>query len=95
MNTPHDGECDVALGRTMTFDPACDYPEDFHQENGEYLHRCRECGVDFVGHKHRPNLCRKCKAIAKAKWDALTDDERHAELAKTEIALETRRKSFT
>ena len=41
--------------------PGCDWPEDFADEdNGCYCHRCRYCGKPFVGHKRRPNVCKKC-----------------------------------
>lgn len=37
-----------------------DYPEDFHQENGQYWNRCLSCELEFVGNKHR----RRCKECA-------------------------------
>mgnify|MGYP000535290197 CR=1 FL=1 len=35
------------------------WPEDSGQENGDYMHRCRTCGHEFVGHKRR-STCRVC-----------------------------------
>lgn len=48
------------------------WSEDFSSENGNYSHVCRDCGQSFVGHKRRPPQCKKCAAVAKARWDALT-----------------------
>ena len=61
------------------------WPEDFGSENGAYGHVCRDCGQSFVGHKRRPNQCRKCALVAKAKWDALTP-EQQAEKEKAVMA---------
>lgn len=36
-----------------------DWPEDFHRENGMYMHSCPHCGHFFVGHKERW-ICRLC-----------------------------------
>lgn len=60
-------------------DPERDWTEDFGSENGCYGHTCRDCGERFTGHKRRPNLCRKCVAVAKAKWDALTPEQQTEE----------------
>ena len=51
------------------------WTEDYASDNGKYIHVCGDCGLGFVGHKRRPNQCRKCAAIAKAEWDALTPEE--------------------
>ena len=52
-----------------------DWPEDFGSENGAYGHVCRDCGKSFVGHKRRPDQCRKCARLAKAEWDAMTPEQ--------------------
>lgn len=52
-----------------------DWHEDFSHENGEYFCVCLGCGVEFVGHKRR-HICRKCHMSAKAKYDALTLEEK-------------------
>ena len=36
-----------------------DWPEDFEQENGNYVNVCVLCGEEFVGHKRRV-FCRAC-----------------------------------
>lgn len=36
------------------------YPEDFEFENGQYYIKCNDCGLDFMGNKHR-FVCKKCK----------------------------------
>lgn len=41
------------------FDPKRDWPEDFKHENGMYVRRCCNCGLDFVGHKRRV-VCGVC-----------------------------------
>lgn len=55
------------------------WTEDFAYENGNYGHVCRDCGKAFVGNKHRLPQCRKCAALAKAKWDAMTPEQQLAE----------------
>ncbi|MES1987009.1 MAG: hypothetical protein V4440_03095 [Pseudomonadota bacterium] len=37
-----------------------DYPEDFHQENGNYENSCCKCRCIFIGNKHRIE-CKQCK----------------------------------
>jgi hypothetical protein len=54
-----------------------DWPEDAPHENGQYFNRCLSCDADFIGHKRR-HICRKCHYEAKARYDALTPDERAA-----------------
>jgi hypothetical protein len=39
--------------------PGHDFPEDFHQENGQYLNACIRCNQAFVGNKHRI-VCKAC-----------------------------------
>ena len=53
-----------------------DWPEDFCLENGAYGHVCRDCGKSFVGHKRRPQQCRKCSDAAEAEWATLTPEQR-------------------
>jgi hypothetical protein len=35
------------------------FPEDYQQENGNYLNKCFRCLQEFVGHKDR-SKCRAC-----------------------------------
>ena len=58
-------------------DAACDWREDDGHENGSYYCKCLDCDADFVGHKRR-HICRKCHYEAKARYDALTPEERAA-----------------
>lgn len=52
-------------------------------ENGQYLGKCFQCGNSFIGHKHRM-ICKLCDASNKAKWDAMTEDER--QIARVKMA---------
>lgn len=54
-----------------------DWHEDAEHENGQYFNRCLSCDDDFIGHKRR-HVCRKCHYEAKAKYDAMTPEERAA-----------------
>lgn len=65
----------------MTGSPDCDWPEDSGHENGNYYNKCLACDFDFVGHKHR-HICRKCHYEAKARYEAMTLEERDAHDAK-------------
>jgi hypothetical protein len=56
-------------------DPGCDWHEDTTHENGNYFCKCVECKSDFVGHKRR-HFCRKCHYESKARYDAMTPEER-------------------
>ncbi len=56
-----------------------DWTEDFPSENGNYGHTCRDCNLEFTGHKRRLPICKKCSAIAKAKWDTLTPEQQAKE----------------
>jgi len=47
-------------GKFRSQNPAGDYPEDFHMENGNYSCKCVECGNEFAGHKGRC-VCKRCK----------------------------------
>jgi hypothetical protein len=58
-------------------DAACDWHEDAGHENGSYFCKCLDCDAEFVGHKRR-HICRKCHYEAKARYDALTPEERAA-----------------
>jgi hypothetical protein len=40
-------------------DPDRNFPEDYHQENGNYMNKCVYCENFFKGNKHR-NSCKKC-----------------------------------
>ena len=63
----------------MTGGEVNDWPEDASHENGQYFNRCLSCDGDFIGHKRR-HQCRKCHYEAKARYDAMTPDERAASL---------------
>lgn len=39
--------------------PGHDFPEDFEQENGQYMNRCIRCNKVFIGNKHR-FVCKAC-----------------------------------
>lgn len=54
-----------------------DWPDDFPDENGKYMHKCFQCDSEFIGHKHRL-ICRACDDANKRKWDAMTNEEREA-----------------
>jgi hypothetical protein len=49
----------AALRLRPVTDPARNWPEDFSQENGNYLCLCISCSEAFVGHKRRV-VCRQC-----------------------------------
>jgi len=53
----------------------CDWHEDREHENGQYINKCCQCGSDFIGHKRRP-ACRRCYTQEKARYDAMTPEER-------------------
>ena len=36
------------------------FPEDYQQENGNYLNCCIECAKHFIGNKHR-GICKLCE----------------------------------
>ena len=72
-----DGACCAVAG--LFGDSERNWSEDFGSENGAYCHVCRDCGQTFVGHKRRPNQCRKCTLVAKATWDALTPEQQAEE----------------
>lgn len=50
-------------------DPDRDWPEDFPHENGNYINKCCDCQLFFMGHKRRP-VCRKC-ANAEPDWEKM------------------------
>lgn len=63
MNQNGGPESDVEdIWRDVVDNPACNWPEDYAHENGNYMSMCRECGNKFVGHKRRI----KCKVCADA-----------------------------
>jgi hypothetical protein len=51
-----------------------DYPDDFEEENGRYLHHCAHCGDPFWGHKRRV-ACRLCATYAPDWFEPLTPAE--------------------
>lgn len=55
-----------------------DYPNEFHSENGFYVHMCLACGAQFFGNKHR-HVCRKCQQAENARRSALSAEQLLAE----------------
>jgi hypothetical protein len=45
----------------------CDWPEDFADINGSYLHNCVVCGSSFTGNKRR-TVCKQCAAPASGRY---------------------------
>lgn len=62
----------------MTGGEANDWAEDASHENGQYFNKCLSCDDEFIGHKRR-HTCRKCHYEAKARYDAMTPEERAAQ----------------
>ena len=54
------------------------FPEDYHQENGNYLNCCIFCNRHFTGHKRRDG-CKLCQTQDPAIQVALDQDARGAE----------------
>jgi len=46
-------------------DAEWNYPEDYEQENGQYIHKCSECSRTFHGHKRR-RVCKLCVKASQA-----------------------------
>lgn len=67
--------------------PECDWPEDSDHENGNYFNKCVSCEADFIGHKRR-HVCRRCHYEAKARYEAMTLEEREAHDAKAAKAIQ-------
>jgi hypothetical protein len=66
-----------------------DWPEDFAEENGNYLNTCSGCGELFSGNKHRCS-CAVCALAHTKKLAAMTPEERKAhdaELLKFAVEL--------
>ena len=59
----------------MSGDESNDWPDDFSHENGNYFQKCVLCESDFIGHKRR-HVCRKCYLDGKARYEAMTPEER-------------------
>ena len=70
----------------MTGDASNDWPEDSPHENGNYCNKCLACDADFIGHKRR-HICRKCHYEAKARYEAMTPEERAAHEAKRDAEI--------
>jgi hypothetical protein len=77
MNLYYDEIHSIVRPSWFKGEAACDWNEDAGHENGSYYCKCLDCDADFVGHKRR-HICRKCHYEAKARYDALTPDERAA-----------------
>ena len=61
-----------------------DWPEDAADEdNGCYQRNCVHCRVLFFGHKRRPT-CKECATAQQARWDALTPEQKAAEIKQHE-----------
>lgn len=65
---------------------ARNYLEDAHLENGNYRNECCHCHKQFTGHKRRV-ACRACVEEGKARWDAMTDDQRAAAVEKQKLEI--------
>lgn len=64
-----------------------DWPEDFPGENGNYSNKCVSCGLLFVGHK-RHHVCKVCAEQQKARYEAMTPEEKAAHWAKVQEAID-------
>ena len=55
-----------------------DYPEDAQSDpdNGAYNHTCFTCKHPFVGHKHRPSICRVCQELQSPAMIGTSEGER-------------------
>lgn len=49
----------------LPLDAEWNYPEDYEQENGQYIHKCAGCSRAFHGHKRR-HTCKLCRQAAAA-----------------------------
>jgi hypothetical protein len=67
--------------------PEGDWPEDFSDENGNYGNLCIGCKKTFVGHKRR-YVCKKCDAACKARWAAMTEEQRQQETRQAVAEIE-------
>ena len=75
------------IGRPAWLSPeAHDWPEDFSHENGQYFRECLQCNAKFVAHKRR-HICKVCDEHNKAKYDAMTEEERDDADAKLAMAV--------
>lgn len=59
--------------------PEGDWPEDFADDNGRYMHICKVCGNRFVGYKRRPPMCRVCAKAEEERWKRLTPEQQRQE----------------
>ena len=59
--TDHEGDplATSVLFSGLSWDSEHSWKEDYPHENGKYLHICRECGAEFLGHKRRM-ICKAC-----------------------------------
>lgn len=59
----HKEKSEMDLWANFVFDEETEsrrnYPEDYSDENGNYLNQCLLCGNHFKGNKHR-NICKVC-----------------------------------
>lgn len=70
----------------MKTDPERDFPEDFPHENGNYFNRCIHCSQTFRGHKRRVS-CKICSDAAKARWEAMTPEEKRDAMTEAAVSL--------
>lgn len=71
MNPPTAQEAREFFGKPTELD----YPEDFADDNGQYLHTCHACERRFVGHKDRIQ-CKPCQETSAAEWAKMPEEER-------------------
>lgn len=53
-------------------DTSRNFPEDYDQENGNYINTCKDCNLPFRGNKHRI----WCKMCEEPNWDELSKIQR-------------------
>jgi hypothetical protein len=92
METPTHAAQPVDLDRLvrpfwMTGCDVNDWPEDSTHENGNYFNKCVACDTDFIGLKRRW-VCKKCRMEDDARWEALSEDEKKAEMEKMSADFE-------
>lgn len=64
-----------------------DWREDSSHENGNYNCTCCLCKETFIGHKRRV-VCKVCADASRARWDALTPEQRAIEARKNLEAVD-------
>lgn len=51
------------------------WPEDFPDDNGNYMNICVNCEQPFLGHKRR-SICKICADVSREKWATMDDDQK-------------------